>query len=115
MPGSFWRYSSARSGSIALSVAGSRAPSSAARATACSHSTRCGATLRSDSAFSSRWGSGNACSCPPVIVNVRPNSADSRSLIAAAWPRYRRALMMDQAAASYGEWKSTGRKPPCSR
>jgi hypothetical protein len=46
---------------------------------------------------------------------MAPAAAQIRVLTAVAWARYLRALMIDQAAASYGEWNSTGRSQSCSR
>ena len=45
----------------------------------------------------------------------RPSSAQIRVRTAVACARYRLALMIDQAAASYGEWNRTGRSQSCAR
>ena len=74
-------------------------PSSAARATACSHSTRLEATLGIAPAASSRSGSGNAGTGPPPTGMCAPAGADPVR-IAVACARCRRVLMIDQAAAS---------------
>ena len=69
----------------------------------------------SASAVSSRSGSGNAGTSSPATVGMAPSSAQIRVRTAAACARYRLALMIDQAAASYGEWNRTGRSQSCSR
>ena len=106
---------SASSGAIAASRGASSCPSSAARATARSQATRLAAMPGSASAVSSRSGSGNAGISSPATVGMAPSSAQIRVRTAAACARYRLALMIDQAAASYGEWNRTGRSQSCSR
>src|ERR1019366_6919192 len=94
--------------------AGSSKPSSAARAMACRRSMRCGSRLGKESIRSSSSGVGNASASPPGSAKVRPWVAESRRRTAVACVRCRRWLRIDQAAASYGEWKSTGRSPGSS-
>ena len=47
-------------------------------------------------------------------MNTRPWAADRRFRTAVAWVRCLRWLRIDHAAASYGEWNSTGRSPGSS-
>ena len=98
--------------SCASSRAGSRSPASAARATPWRRSMRCGSSAgkRLDAEQLPR-GAGKPRDRPSGSVKTWPCAAERRLRTAVAWARCRRWLRIDHAAASYGEWKSTGPEP----